>query len=193
MTKNMNTFWELKWHIKNMWYFSQKKVCSGSSKGTRLLRCKPANTPTEANVDLWFDNSHILDNPGRYRRLIRKLIYLTVTRPNITLVVGVLSRFMHQRRKVHWTTALRILTYIKSSPRKGLYIRSMNMYTFLSTLILVMLVLKVIGNLLLDIAPLLEKILWHGGVRNKMCFNLMQSLNIELWLILLVRWYSWRI
>ena len=48
----------------------------------------------EANVNLLFDDSHILDDSKRYRRLIGK-IYLIVTRPDITFVVGVLSRFMH--------------------------------------------------------------------------------------------------
>ena len=71
-------------------------------------------------MDLWCDNSHLLDNPGQYRRLIRKLIYLTFTRLDITFTVGVLSRFMHQPREVHWTAALRILAYIKSSLEKGL-------------------------------------------------------------------------
>jgi len=52
--------------------------------------------------------------------LIEKLIYLTVTKPNITFAVGVLSRFMHQPKEVHWTAALRILVYIKSSLEKGL-------------------------------------------------------------------------
>jgi len=85
-----------------------------------MLGCKPASTPMKVNVDLWRDNSHLLDDPGQYRRLIGKLIYLTVTRPDITFAVGVLSRFMHQPREVHWTAALRILAYIKSSPRKGL-------------------------------------------------------------------------
>ena len=42
-------------------------------------------------MDLWFDESHTLDDPERYRRLIGKLIYLTVTRPDITFVVGVLG------------------------------------------------------------------------------------------------------
>ena len=34
--------------------------------------------------------------------------------------VGILSRFMHKPREVHWTATLRIIAYIKSSPRKGL-------------------------------------------------------------------------
>jgi len=75
-----------------------------------MLRCKHASTPIEVNVDLWCDNSHLLDDPGQYRRLIGK-IYLTVTRPDITLAVGVLSRFMHQPKELHWTAALRILAY----------------------------------------------------------------------------------
>jgi len=31
-----------------------------------------------------------------------------------------LSRFIHQLREIHWTTALRILAYVKSSSGKGL-------------------------------------------------------------------------
>ena len=74
----------------------------------------------ETHVDLQFDGSHTLDDPGRYRRLIEILIHLTVTRSNITFVVGVLSTFMHQPKKVHQTVALRILIYVKSSSGKGL-------------------------------------------------------------------------
>ena len=48
------------------------------------------------------------------------MIYLTVIRPNVTFTVKVLSKFMHQLRETHWTTALMILAYVKSSPRKGL-------------------------------------------------------------------------
>jgi len=87
------------------------------------LGCKPTSTLMEANVDLWFDDSHTLDDPERYKRLIGKLIYLTVTRPDIIFVVGVLSRFMHQPREVCWSVALRILPYIKSCPRKSLVYR----------------------------------------------------------------------
>jgi len=84
------------------------------------LGCKSAITSMEINVDLWFDGSHSLDDPERYRRLIEKLIYLTVTRSDITFAVGVLSRFMHQRKEVYWTIALRILAYVKSFLGKSL-------------------------------------------------------------------------
>ena len=75
-------------------------------KETRFLGCKPANTPMKANVDLCFDDSHTLDDSGKYRRLIGKLIYLTVIRLDITFVVGVLSKFMHQPREIHWLAAM---------------------------------------------------------------------------------------
>jgi len=87
------------------------------------LGCKPANTPIEANVDLWLNDSHILDDLGRHKRLIRKLINLTVTRPDITFALGVLSKFMHQPRKTHWLAVIRVLTYIKSCPGKELVYR----------------------------------------------------------------------
>jgi len=74
-------------------------------------------------VNLWFDDSYTLDDPGRYKRLIGKLIYLTVTKPDITFAVGILSRFMHKLRETHWLAAMRVLAYIKSCPGKGLVYR----------------------------------------------------------------------
>jgi len=85
-----------------------------------MLRYKLASTLMEANVDLWHDNSYLLDDSGQYKRLIEKLIFLTVTRSDITFTFGVLSRFMHQPKEIHWIAALKILAYIKSSPEKSL-------------------------------------------------------------------------
>jgi len=54
---------------------------------TGLLRCKPASTPIETNVNLWCEDSHALDDPRQYGRLIEKLIYLTVIKPDIIFAV----------------------------------------------------------------------------------------------------------
>ena len=48
------------------------------------------------------------------------MIYLTVIRHDITFAVGVLSKFMHHFREIHWIAALMILAYVKSSFEKGL-------------------------------------------------------------------------
>ena len=65
----------------------------------------------------------MMADANRYRHLLGKLIYLTVTRPNITYVVSVLRQFMHEPHMVHWEGALGVLTYIKRAPGKGLIYR----------------------------------------------------------------------
>ena len=55
--------------------------------------------------------------------MIEKLIYITVTKPDIIFTVGILSRFMHQPRETYWLAEIRVLTYIKSCLEKGLVYR----------------------------------------------------------------------
>jgi len=91
--------------------------------------------------------------------LIRKLIYLTVTRPDIIFVGGALSRFMHQPIEAHWSSALRILAYLKSCPEESLVYRKHKHVHISDTLIQVMLVTEEIRSLLLSSVLLLEEIL----------------------------------
>ena len=58
---------------------------------TGLLGSKPMETPMDPNVKLYEDQWEMLSNPERYRRLVGKLNYLTITRPDISFVVNVLS------------------------------------------------------------------------------------------------------
>ncbi|CAM8987644.1 unnamed protein product [Rhodiola kirilowii] len=56
-----------------------------------------------------------------YRRLVGKLIYMTITRPDLAYPVHILSQFMQQQTEDHLTAALRLLRYIKGAPAQGLY------------------------------------------------------------------------
>lgn len=68
----------------------------------------------------------MLKDQSQYRRLVGRLIYLTIIRPNITYSGHVLSRFMHAPRRPHMEAALRVLRYLKNSPERGLFFPSQN-------------------------------------------------------------------
>ena len=77
----------------------------------------------EARPQFWDTSSPLFEDANHYRRLLGKLIYLTVTRPDIVYAVSVLSQFMQEPRQVHWEGALRVLTYIKRALGRGLIYR----------------------------------------------------------------------
>ncbi|KAM3291620.1 putative mitochondrial protein like [Capsicum chacoense] len=85
-----------------------------------MLNCKPIDTPMDPNIKLVPGQGEPLKDPGRYRRLVGKLNYLTITRPDISLAVSVVSQFLQDPCKDHWDAVIRILKYIKKAPRQGL-------------------------------------------------------------------------
>ena len=54
-----------------------------------MLDCKPIDTPMDPNVKLVPRQRESLGDPGRYRRLVGKLNYLT--QPDISFHVSVVS------------------------------------------------------------------------------------------------------
>jgi len=78
----------------------------------------------EQNLKLTNDQGEILNDASHYRRLVGRLIYLTITRPDIMYSVNILSQFMHTSRKPHWDVALRVVRYLKNNPGLGLLFSS---------------------------------------------------------------------
>ena len=76
---------------------------------TRKLGAKPCSTP---NVQITKEGD-LFEDLERYRRLVGKLNYLTITRPNIAYSVSVLSRYMSSPTVSHWAAVEHILCYLK--------------------------------------------------------------------------------
>ena len=53
----------------------------------------------EQNLKLSLTEEENLNDPSKYRRLSDRLVYLTVTRPDIVYSVRMLGQFMHQPAK----------------------------------------------------------------------------------------------
>ncbi|XP_049375691.1 uncharacterized mitochondrial protein AtMg00240-like [Solanum verrucosum] len=66
------------------------------------------------------EGDNILTDTTKYQRLVGRLLYLTMTRPNIAFSVQVLSQFMHCPKQSHMNAALRVVRYIKEAPGLGL-------------------------------------------------------------------------
>ncbi|CAH9089473.1 unnamed protein product [Cuscuta europaea] len=84
------------------------------------LSSKPFSTPMDTKLKLSKHNGTVLNDPKTYRTLIGRLLYLTVTRPDIAYSVQTLSQFLSSPTNIHMAAAHRVLRYLKSSPGKGL-------------------------------------------------------------------------
>jgi hypothetical protein len=86
-----------------------------------MINCNPVSTPMEPGAKLSkFDGGERVD-ASRYRSLVGSLRYLTCTRPDLSLSVGIINRFMEEPVYSHWKALKRILRYIQGMVSLGLF------------------------------------------------------------------------
>ncbi|XP_057972869.1 uncharacterized mitochondrial protein AtMg00810-like [Malania oleifera] len=84
------------------------------------LASKPFKLPMEQNQKLSKSFGLPLSNPTPYRQLIGRLLYLTITRPDISYPIQVLSQFMDRPSTTHLAAAHKVLCYLKQAPGQGI-------------------------------------------------------------------------
>lgn len=107
-------------------FMSQRKYALDIVHDAGLTGSKPELFPMEQNLRLTSESGEKLHDPSKFRRLVGRLIYLTVTRPDIVYSVRTLSQFMQVPTTHHWNAALRLLRYIKGTPGQGLLLPADN-------------------------------------------------------------------
>ncbi|KAK4362332.1 hypothetical protein RND71_017573 [Anisodus tanguticus] len=109
-----------------------------------LAAAKPDKTPIDLNVKLTSklyddhlklqakkeglklsaNNEDPLIDQVAYQKLIGKLLYLNMTRPDISFSVQTLSQFLQQPKKSHMEATLRVVRYLKGQPDQGILLSS---------------------------------------------------------------------
>ncbi|XP_016647060.1 PREDICTED: uncharacterized mitochondrial protein AtMg00810-like [Prunus mume] len=101
-------------------FLSQMKHVMDLLEDTGMFDCKPNETPIVENHKLEVYVDHVPTNKERYHRLVERLNYLSLTRPDIAYAVSVSSQFIHSPSEDHMVTVMRILSYLKSAHRRSL-------------------------------------------------------------------------
>ena len=89
-------------------FLNQRKYVLDLLKDADMWDCKPASSPLDSKFQLDVSSEPLLDVCS-YQRLVGKLIYLTITRPDITYAVSIVSQFMHSPSMAHLHIVKRIL------------------------------------------------------------------------------------
>ncbi|XP_071694263.1 uncharacterized mitochondrial protein AtMg00810-like [Rutidosis leptorrhynchoides] len=108
---------------------SQRKYALELLNTAGILDQKPSNVPIDPNIKLSADEGEFLDDASLYRTLVGKLIYLTITRPDLSYAAQALSQFSQNPRTSHLTALYKVLRYIKFSPGQGLHFPHHNTLT----------------------------------------------------------------
>nr|GEY47853.1 reverse transcriptase domain-containing protein [Tanacetum cinerariifolium] len=90
-------------------------------KDAGLTAAKPTPFPLPQNMKLSLDKGAPISDPESYRRLVERLLYLSMTRPDISYAVQHLSQFVSSPKEPHLQAATHLLRYLKGSINKGLY------------------------------------------------------------------------
>ena len=105
-------------------FLSQRKYALDIIADTGLLGSKPVTIPLEQNHKLAGDKGPLLDDPKRYRRLVGRLVYLSITRPDLCYTIHILSQFMKASTAAQWEATLRVVRFLKGSSGQGILLRS---------------------------------------------------------------------
>ena len=73
---------------------SQRKYALEILEDVGFLGAKPSRFLVDRNLSLTQSDGEFLDDASTYKKLIGRLVYLTITRAYLTHIVNVLSQFM---------------------------------------------------------------------------------------------------
>ncbi|CAM8893628.1 unnamed protein product [Rhodiola kirilowii] len=103
----------------------QHKYAIDLLQRANMENCKPTSTPMSATEKLVRDSGQPLNDKDvtKYRSMVGGLLYLTLTRPDISFAVNKVCQYVSKPTDDHWEAVKRILRYVKGTIDTGLKFR----------------------------------------------------------------------
>ncbi|GJR21169.1 NSP-interacting kinase 1-like protein [Tanacetum coccineum] len=102
-------------------YLHQRKYVLDLQQDVGLTAGKSATFHLPQNLKLSLDKGSPLKAPDSYKRLVGILLYLSMTRTDISYAVQPLSQFISAPKEPQMQAALHLLRYLKGTISKGLF------------------------------------------------------------------------
>jgi hypothetical protein len=105
---------------------NQHKYASDLVATAGLQEAPSVDTPMELHVKLRKEEGDLLADPSLYRKLVGSLVYLTITRPDVSFAVKQVSQFLQTPRHLHLTAVRRIIRYVHGTSASGFFFPATN-------------------------------------------------------------------
>jgi hypothetical protein len=100
---------------------SQEKYIQDLLDRAFLTGHRTAETLMELNVHLMPNDGEPLEDPIHYRHIVGSLVYLGVTRSDISYSVHILSQFVSAPTQIHYSHLLCVLRYLRGTISRRLF------------------------------------------------------------------------
>lgn len=101
-------------------YICQRKFAKEVLERFEMSTCNGVNNPIVPGVKLSKKGGGAVLDTTLYKQMIGSLMYLTVTRPDLTFVVCLASRYMENPTEAHFQVLKRVLRYVKGTTELGI-------------------------------------------------------------------------
>jgi hypothetical protein len=100
---------------------SQEKYIQDLLNRASLTDHRIAETLIELNIHLTPTDGETLEDPTSYHHIVGSLVYLCVTRPDISYFVRILSQFVSAPTQIHYSHIFHVMRYLRGTISRLLF------------------------------------------------------------------------
>lgn len=115
-----------------IFFLSRHKYIQDVLLKTNMISAKNVSIPLPTSTSLKLVDGSSPTNSTNFISFIGAPQYMSLTHPDIFFLVYKLSQFIHKHTVTHWTTAKRLLCYLKQTIFSGIHIKKKSRFELIT-------------------------------------------------------------